>query len=280
MDQSFLHKLATPGTLKPKAVLIASIVAMAVVFVIDVGTPPDIRLHMLYIFPMAAIALHCVRKSDVVAGLVISTTFQLLTFYIDGIPVRPFVIDAVTAFASALLSIFLGMSVRKNHLATVKLATTDWLTGLHNRRSFETIVDLEIERQKRYGGVFSLAVIDLDGFKKLNDSRGHHIGDKALQLLADALREDTRHSDSIARLGGDEFAILMPNTLKPDCSSLCQQLSSKIAGQMSTAGYPTTASIGCMTFENAPEFTSEALQKTDKAMYAAKTGGKNCVVCL
>lgn len=280
MDHSFFHNLATPGTLKPRRVLIASIVAMAAVFVLDVITPPDIRLHMLYIFPMAAIALHCGSKKDVVAGLAITTAFQLFTFHFDGIPYRPFAIDAITAFASALLSIFLGMSVRKNHLATVKLATTDWLTGLHNRRSFEDIVDLEIERQKRYGGVFSLAVIDLDGFKKLNDSRGHHTGDKALQLLADVLQEHTRHSDSIARLGGDEFAILMPNTQKPDCTSLCQQLSVNIASRMSTAGYPTTASIGCMTFENAPDFTSEALQKTDKAMYAAKTGGKNRVVCL
>lgn len=278
MDHGFFHNLATPAALQPRQVLISSILAMAVVFIFDIGTPPDIRLHMLYIFPVAAIALHCGRRSDVVTGLAISTTFQLLTFYVDGIPYRPFAIDAITAFSSALLSIYLGISVRTNHLATVKLASTDWLTGLHNRRSFETIVDLEIERQKRYGGIFSLAVIDLDGFKRLNDSRGHQTGDEALQLLAVVLHEHTRHSDSIARLGGDEFAILMPNTLKPDCAALCQQLSVNIASRMSAAGYPITASIGCMTFEHAPNSTSEALQKTDKAMYAAKTGGKNRVV--
>lgn len=280
MNYSFFHNLATPEALRPRSVFIVSILAMALVFIFDVGTPPDIRLHMLYIFPMAAIALHCESKRDVLAGLVLTTAFQLLTFYVDGIPYRPFAIDAIIAFASALLSVFLARSVRKNHLATVKLAATDWLTGLHNRRSFKTITDLEIERQKRYGGIFSLAVIDLDGFKKLNDSRGHHIGDEALQLVADVLQDHTRHSDSIARLGGDEFAILMPNTQKPDCNSLCQQLSLKIASRMSAAEFQTTASIGCVTFEQAPESSSYSLQKTDKAMYMAKAAGKNCVVCL
>jgi len=276
----FFHSLATPGSLKPGKVFTAGIIVMAAVFIFDWATPPDVRLHMLYIFPMAVIALHCDSKRDIAAGLALSTTFQLLTFHADGIPLRPFVFDSLTAFASALLSIYLGMSVRRNHLETIKLATTDWLTGLHNRRSFESIADLEIERQKRYGGCFSLAIIDLDGFKSLNDTRGHHAGDMALQLVADILREHTRHSDSIARLGGDEFAILMPNTLKPDCNTLCLQLAASISNRMSEAGFPTTASIGCMMFENPPASCSYALQHTDKAMYAAKAGGKNRVICL
>jgi GGDEF domain-containing protein len=251
----FFYSLATPGSLKPGKVFTAGIIVMAAVFIFDWATPPDVRLHMLYIFPMAVIAMHCDSKRDIAAGLAVSTMFQLLTFHGDGIPLRPFVFDSLTAFASALLSIYLGISVRKNHLETIKLATTDWLTGLHNRRSFESITDLEIERQKRYG-------------------------DMALQLVADILREHTRHSDSIARLGGDEFAILMPNTLKPACNTLCLQLSASISNRMSEAGFPTTASIGCMMFENPPDSCSDALQHADKAMYAAKAGGKNRVICL
>ena len=82
----------------------------------------------------------------------------------------------------------------------------------------------------------------------------------------------------IARLGGDEFVILMPNTTAPECSSLCQHLSVQIASQMAASNFQITASIGCTTYTQAPESMSVGLQNADKAMYAAKTGGKNRVV--
>jgi diguanylate cyclase (GGDEF)-like protein len=104
----------------------------------------------------------------------------------------------------------------------------------------------------------------------------HHIGDSALNLLADILREHRRQTDTIARLGGDEFALLMPNTPSADCNSLCQRLSETIANRMAEATFDVTASIGHATFDQAPESTAEALQKADHAMYAAKARGKNC----
>jgi diguanylate cyclase (GGDEF)-like protein len=134
---------------------------------------------------------------------------------------------------------------------------------------------MEITRQKRYGGVFSLAILDLDNFKEVNDAEGHHVGDKALRLLADVLRAYTRKSDSLGRLGGDEFAILMPNTQQEDCVSLCDQLAAKIALRMADAGFAITASVGSTTFERAPESTHEALQLADKAMYSAKADSKS-----
>jgi diguanylate cyclase (GGDEF)-like protein len=122
--------------------------------------------------------------------------------------------------------------------------------------------------------VFSLAIVDLDRFKALNDSRGHHTGDKALKLLAEVLRENTRESDSIARLGGDEFAIVMPNTRAEDCAALCRQLTTNIAVRMADADFGITASVGHATFEQPPESSSAALHEADKAMYAAKSTGE------
>jgi diguanylate cyclase (GGDEF)-like protein len=259
--------------------LFASLLAMLLIFIFDWVTPHDIRLHMLYIFPMVLIVLHCERNIDIIAGVAMATAFQLATFVEHGYSLAPFATDLVVALASSSLSILLAKSFRKTYLEAVNLSITDWLTGLHNRRSFESIADLEIERQKRYGGVFSLAMIDLDGFKLLNDSRGHQVGDSALQLVAKVLKENTRHSDITARLGGDEFSILMPNTSRNDCNLLCQQLSSRLANQMVEMGLPITASIGCASFDRSPESTTAALAQADKAMYEAKAGGKNCVVC-
>ena len=248
---------------------------MALIFIVDLIAPTNIRLIILYGFPLAAIALHCAWASTILGGLLTTTVLQLLTLYSHGLTPEVFATDALVAFASSVLTMFLAKTVRENQIATMNLATTDWLTGLHNRRSFETIADLELKRQRRYGGVFSLAVIDLDGFKTLNDSRGHDVGDKALQLVADVLREHTRQSDTVARLGGDEFAVLMPNTREPDGTLFCRQLSATISSRMADAGFATTASIGCARFEQAPASTSDALQEADQAMYAAKARGKN-----
>jgi len=110
----------------------------------------------------------------------------------------------------------------------------------------------------------------------LNDSEGHYVGDQALNLLADILREHRRQTDTIARLGGDEFAMLMPHMPRVYCHSLCQQLPEIIASRMGAAMFGVTASIGYATFDQAPESTSDVLQIADKAMYAAKAKGKNC----
>jgi len=279
MTQKLIHRLLTPGAFQPASVLVASVIAMAAVFAIDLLAPANIRLHILYVFPLAAIALHCEDRCATLGGLLSATVLQLWTLFFHELSTDSYATDALVALASNVLTMLLARAVRENHVATMNLATTDWLTGLHNRRSFETIADLEIKRQKRYGGVFSLAVIDLDGFKTLNDSRGHDVGDKALQLVSDVLREHTRQSDTIARLGGDEFAVMLPNTRQPDCNLQCRQLAATISRRMADAGFAITASIGCAQFEQPPASTSDALQKADKAMYAAKASGKNGAAC-
>ena len=281
----FVARLLTPGELSPQLVLITSILSMATVMYFDMMTPPEIRLHILYLFPLAAIALHCERLRTVIASLALSIAFQLWSFFHQESPgsaliTDGLITDGLITVASSVLTMTLARASRANYLATMSLAATDWLTGLYNRRSFESAAEIEITRQRRYGGVFSLAVIDLDGFKMLNDSRGHRAGDTALKLLADVLRDYSRQTDLIARLGGDEFAILMPNTRTDACLSICRQLAIRVASRMTNAGFGITASIGCSSFEEAPESTPVALQRADSAMYAAKANGKGCAVSL
>jgi diguanylate cyclase (GGDEF)-like protein len=276
----FMARLLTPGVISSRLVLITSILAMAMIVYFEQVTPPEIRLHILYLFPLAAIALHCDCLRTVLSSLALSIAFQLWTVFNQDLLNSPIITDGLITIASSILAIALARASRANYLATVSLAATDWLTGLYNRRSFESAAENEITRQRRYGGVFSLAVIDLDGFKKLNDSKGHRAGDAALKLLADLLREHTRQTDLVARLGGDEFAVLMPNTQTGACLSLCRQLAIIVASRMSYAGFGITASLGCSSFEEAPESTAAALQKADSAMYVAKENGKGCAASL
>lgn len=276
----FIARLLTPGVIPSRLVLVTSILAMTMVVFLEQLTPLEVRLHILYLFPLAAIALHCHRLGTVIAGLALSIAFQLWTFFDQGVPNSPYLADALIMAASSVLTIALARASRANYLLTMSLAASDWLTGLYNRRSFEFAADNEITRQRRYGGIFSLAVIDLDGFKILNDTRGHRAGDAALKLLADVLREHTRETDLIARLGGDEFGVLMPNTHTGACLALCRQLAVIVAGRMSHAGFGITASIGCTSFERPPESAPAALQIADSAMYIAKANGKGCAISL
>jgi diguanylate cyclase (GGDEF)-like protein len=123
-----------------------------------------------------------------------------------------------------------------------------------------------------------LACLDLDGFKQLNDTHGHAVGDEALKLATEILLNCTRETDCVGRIGGDEFAILMPNTQIVDCSSILEKLHTTIETRMSERGFAVTASIGCKNFEVAPDNAFQVLLAADKIMYEAKKRGKNCIV--
>lgn len=274
------YRITTPGAFPPRTVLVLAVLVMSLLFVIDVVIGAGIRLHVLYVFPLAAIALHCEQVHFSVAGMVLSLLCQIYNSLVQGISTIALKTDAIIFLLSSALVIYLARAVRENYLEKSRQASTDWLTGLHNRRSFEAIVDMESSRHRRYGGVFSLALIDLDDFKTLNDSGGHHAGDQALKLLADVLRENSRGSDAVARLGGDEFAVLMPNTGHEDCQARCQQLAGLIKSRMAEAGFGISASVGGSTYENSQKSTAAVLQDADKAMYAAKSQGKGGSVSL
>lgn len=266
-----MHNSVTPRVTPPGGLILgASILAMAAIFGIDLADGSSIWSHILYVFPLCAIAFSCERFTWVVFGFLLSAVFQLLTLLAYEISVLSIVANSVIAVAANVMTIWLARVARLRFAKIETLATTDFLTGLHNRLGFQSVAEKEIARQERYGGVLSLAVLDLDGFKALNDSKGHASGDLALRRLGDILRENLRQSDSIARLGGDEFVIVMPNTQETDCAALCQQLAATIAAQMDAAGFPITASIGHATFERPADSVEAALQKADDAMYAAK----------
>jgi diguanylate cyclase (GGDEF)-like protein len=280
MRAARLRRLAIPGSISARVTFLTAIAAMMVLFVADVVTAETIRLHVLYVFPLAAVALHCESSRALYTALVLSFVFQAATWLSEGATIlsASFITDICVALAASLLTLFLARTVRDNYLEIQAAGTTDPLTGLANRRKLEFVLNFEIARQRRYGSVFSLAALDLDGFKALNDAQGHRSGDEALKLLADILRQSTRSSDVLARTGGDEFAILMPNTQKVDSESLCQQLAGTISKRMADAHFPVSASIGCQTFEQAPAGAAAALHLADQAMYEAKNGGKGRAV--
>jgi diguanylate cyclase (GGDEF)-like protein len=244
------------------------------IYTLDTVLPPDVRLHGLYVFPLAIVARYCAPLWQSAAVLLLTTALQIIAFADQPVTTPSLVSDVIAPLAASVLILLLARAWRMSYLQAVRLARVDPLTGLANRRAWFEQLDAQIARQRRYGGTFSLAVLDLDGFKSLNDTQGHGAGDEALRLVAEILRSRTRQSDSLGRIGGDEFGILMPDT-GGECRAMLHELCTSIAGRTAAAGCAVTSSIGCHTFRSIPDSTAEALRQVDAIMYAAKLRGKN-----
>jgi diguanylate cyclase (GGDEF)-like protein len=155
-------------------------------------------------------------------------------------------------------------------------ARRDRLTRLWNGRYLHEALEQEIARCRRYGRPFGLLILDLDGFKEVNDSCGHATGDQVLQIVGRILRENCRVTDVPARLGGDEFAVVLPEASALTVPRYAAKLVELVGRASLPAGCPTvTASVGAVAFERAPESAKAALARADAVMYAAKREGKN-----
>jgi len=160
-----------------------------------------------------------------------------------------------------------------------RLAQTDDLTGLFNKRRLYDQLDGEIARARRYRETLSCLMIDIDDFKRVNDSLGHDAGDEALRQISTLLRHNLRITDFVARNGGDEFTVILPRTdargARRVSESICAQLSSH-EFVISTAKLHLTVSIGietCSEFEGLD--AQQLIARADIALYQAKRAGKN-----
>lgn len=154
---------------------------------------------------------------------------------------------------------------------------TDPLTGLGNRRALQWKLDEELHRATRHGGPSTLLLIDVDKFKSFNDTFGHPAGDEALKSVAEVLRTQARTTDMVARYGGEEFAILLPNTGREGALILAER-TRRAVERYEWPRRAVTVSIGAAT--SAPSVSDSAVltARADKALYAAKQGGRNRVV--
>jgi len=163
-----------------------------------------------------------------------------------------------------------------------QLALTDHLTNLYNRRYFMQRGVEECKRANRNSQPLTLLMLDIDEFKKINDSYGHEAGDLALQQVAVALKSSLRETDILGRLGGEEFAILLPNTPLHDAASLAERTRQSIANmsfQMPGDALISTItiSVGAAAFTDEMSDIDDLLRNADAAMYRAKKNGRNCV---
>jgi diguanylate cyclase (GGDEF)-like protein len=174
-------------------------------------------------------------------------------------------------------------ALRTKHLQDLLIehAHIDPLTGLPNRRALMERLQQEWARMQRHGGQMSLIMADIDHFKRVNDTFGHHVGDRVLQEVAQAIARQCRDVDLPARYGGEEFAIVVPNESACDAANLaerCRREIAKIRVAVKNETVTATASFGVA--DTAGAASPEALlELADKALYQAKNAGRNAVRC-
>ena len=160
----------------------------------------------------------------------------------------------------------LAIDNARTHGELERLATTDELTGLPNRRSFAAQLERELARARRYGTPLSLLLLDLDNFKSINDTHGHGAGDRVLVGVARGLESCLRAPDLVARLGGDEFAVLLPQADRRASEAIARRTCAVVAAQELPPR--TTASVGVATSEGGE--ARDLLEEADRALYRAK----------
>ena len=189
------------------------------------------------------------------------------------------------SFSELLARVRVGSRV-VNYQQNLEYQTqTDPLTGLFNRRAFERKIAEEYERAKRYTHAVSVLLLDIDNFKNINDTYGHHGGDMALVKISAILRERTRRSDFPARYGGEEFVLILPETDQESALQVANKIHEEIRSQIfgtTTTPFALTVSIGLSSTSTKPYSDwRQMLEDADQAMYLAKNSGKDRVqVCL
>jgi diguanylate cyclase (GGDEF)-like protein len=193
----------------------------------------------------------------------------------------PLLLAVIGIALSALLgSLILAWSRNERMQELQREASLDPLTGLKNRRRFEEDLRMAMARARREGATGAVLMLDLDDFKRVNDSYGHPAGDRTIEEIADVLRQRSRESDTLARLGGDEFAIVLPRCSLVEARVVAESIAGAIREHRpaQSDAEPITASIGVAMFGDNPRTSVESVvSEADTAMYAAKDGGRDGV---
>jgi len=174
-----------------------------------------------------------------------------------------------------LIMSLLFSALRKNLDSEKTLASSDPLTGALNRRAFFDITEYELNRSHRYGHATTIAYIDLDNFKGVNDRFGHTVGDNLLITVTKTIASHIRSTDILSRFGGDEFVILLPETPGEAAATVLTKIHDQLNRAMAANNWPVSFSIGAVTYAKPPPSVEEIIRKADMLMYEVKRSGKN-----
>lgn len=243
---------------------------------------PDIALFIFYLLPVSLVSWLVSRRAAIFVSVASAAGYFLteqLSGHFDERPLFPY-FNGLAQLGAFLFVTYFVSALRRSHQQERELARTDDLTGVINRRSFFEASHQEINRARRHRHPFTVAYMDVDDFKLINDRYGHSIGDAVLKSVSQTIKDTIREIDVVARLGGDEFVILMPETDEAEAQTVVARVHRDIMNKIHEHGWPITFSIGVVTWMTPPRTVDIMLKQADEAMYGVKNSGKNQVTHL
>lgn len=265
------------ASLTPTKTLVFCSVTLLILGWLDIITG-DYSLIVFYLLPVS-IAAWFVSKW---CGLLFCMLAIVVRIFTDEWS-RPFLFthsilhywNELIEFLFLIIMSLLCSALKQNLENEKELACRDPLTNTLNRRSFFELAERELNKSQRYNQSFTVAYIDVDNFKGINEQLGHQIADELLITVVATIRSVARSYDILSRFGGDEFVMLLPDTCAETAHTVLQNIHEHLDTAMACKGWMVTFSIGLVTYLNVPSTTDEVLRCADEVMHTAKKYGKN-----
>lgn len=247
--------------------------------IIDYTTGPDVSFVVFYLIPVFTTAWFAGKNAGVLIALASGATWFWADLAASQDAGHPLVSswNFVTKLGFFVAASYTVSLLRASLIRERDMARTDFLTQVANTRYFAELAARELSRSGRYGRPLTVAYLDIDNFKTVNDEWGHSTGDALLMLVAKTIRSDIRATDTVARLGGDEFALLLPETGYDAAEVVMQKVFGDLSAAMRLKGWPVTFSVGVVTYLNPPPTVDALIKAADGFMYTVKHAGKNMV---
>jgi diguanylate cyclase (GGDEF)-like protein len=241
----------------------------------------EITVSLFLLIPIALTTWYGSYRNSVIMCLLSTFIWYLVDIGSSGHPysnpLAPYW-NSIIRMGLFLITVQLLIELKASLNTEKELSRTDNLTGAMNGRGFTEVAGNLFELGSRHDRPTTIAYIDLDNFKKVNDKFGHFEGDKVLQTVGGILLKSVRKSDVVGRLGGDEFSIVLPETNQIGAKSTFLKLKIDLTAAMKEHGWPIGFSIGVVTFDLPPAKLDEAIRSADELMYHVKRHGKNNIM--
>lgn len=267
------------GRLPAAAILLVAACGVVLVGVLDYLTGYEFSVSVFYLGPVALATWYVGRRPGIAIAVM-----SCVSWYVADIAAgNPYSHPAFPVWnALVRLGFFLSTglllgALRDSLLIQRSLAETDGLTELYGRRAFEARLAHDLALAWRRRSPITLAYVDLDDFKAVNDAYGHSEGDRVLQTTGRLLKASVRQADTAARLGGDEFAVILPDTDSRGARYVMDKIASGLRSAITTDRWQVTCSIGVVTFRAPAVSATAALAAADELMYEVKRQGKGAM---